>query len=108
MIGFNIPCFKMMDVVSFEMEYYNAKSNLKLDIPAGGNPIPSPFSGDVKISPIKWSFYAQKTLTKGIAIKGLIGRDHYRTVDAGDNYDLVEHMNGTLDWHYNLRLMYSF
>jgi len=108
MVGFNIPCFKFMDVLSFELEYYGAKPNLKLDIPTGGNPIPTPFSGDVTISPIKWSFFGQKTITKGIAIKGLIGRDHYRTVDAGDNYDLIEHMNGVKDWHYNLRLMYSF
>jgi hypothetical protein len=108
MVGFNIPCFKFMDVLSYEMEYYWSKPNQKLDIPSGGDPTPTPFSGNVTKSNIKWSFFGQKTLTKGIAIKGLIGRDHYRTVDAGDNYDLVEKMNSSQDWHYNLRLMYSF
>jgi hypothetical protein len=108
MFGFNIPCCKIIDVISYEWEYYPSDTLYKLDIPTSGNPIPNLFPVGVKKSNVKWSFYGKKTLTKGFAIVGLIGRDHYRSVDAGGNYDSNERMNAKEDWHYNLRFMFSF
>jgi len=108
MIGFNIPCFKIMDVVSFEWEYYPSDTLYKLDIPTSGNPYPNQMPVDIKKSDRKWSFYAKKTLTKGFSLIGLVGRDHYRSVDAGGNYDPIERMNAKGDWHYKFRIMFSF
>ncbi len=56
----------------------------------------------------KWSVFVQKTIIKGWTVKGLIGRDHYRGYNNVGNYDAVERMNGPGDWHYKLRVMYSF
>ena len=109
MWGINIPTFKIIDVISFEAEYYGSNKEQKLDIPTSGNPVPDRFPEGVSRTPFKWSFYGQKTIIKGFSIKGLIGRDHYRPLNpVGGNYDAIEHMNGPGDWHYKLRIMYSF
>ena len=108
MFGFNIPCFKVMDILSFEMEYYGSDTAFKLDIPSESNKVaPDMYVGE-KRTPWKWSIYGQKTLVKGLALKGLIGRDHYRSITNVGNYDWIERMNGPKDWHYKLRIMYSF
>jgi hypothetical protein len=108
MFGFNIPCCKIIDVISYEWEYYASDTLYKLDIPTSGNPTPNLFPVGVKKSNVKWSIYGMKTLTKGLAIKGLIGRDHYHSVNAGGNYDPDERMNSKEDWHYKLRIIFSF
>jgi hypothetical protein len=109
MFGFNIPCFKMIDVVSFEFEYYGCDTTELLNIQTSPNKAtPDVYPAGQKRSLTKWSFYAQKTIAKGWAVKGLIGRDHYRGLDQVGNYDAIERMNGPEDWHYNLRIMYSF
>jgi hypothetical protein len=107
MFGFNIPCFKMLDVVSFEFEYYGCDTTELLNIQTSPNKAtPDVYPAGQERSLIKWSFFAQKTIAKGWAIKGLIGRDHYRGLDQVGNYDPIERMNGPKDWHYNLRIMY--
>jgi len=68
---------------------------------------PDPYTGQVR-SYFKWSIYGVKTITKGLALKGLIGRDHFRGTDPVGNYDPDDRMNGPYDWHYKLRIMYSF
>lgn len=109
MIGFDIPCFKMLDIVSFEMEYYGQNPAYVLNIPTASNKVtPDSYPKGLRRSFFKWSFYGVKTITKGWAVKGLIGRDHYRSMDDVGNYDPIERMNGPYDWHYNVRLMYSF
>jgi hypothetical protein len=108
MVGFNIPCFKVVDVVAYEMEYYGYNPKYTYNIPSSANPLPGNYTLSSKRSFFKWSFYGQKTIVKGWAIKGLIGKDHFRSVNVGSIYDPNEHMNGPYDWHYNLRIMYSF
>jgi hypothetical protein len=108
MVGFNIPCFKIVDVISIETEYYGCNRKYKIDIPSSGTPTPDPYNEGQKRSFWKWSFFGQKTITQGWAIKGLIGRDHFRALNVGSIWDPVERMNGPGDWHYNVRIMYSF
>jgi hypothetical protein len=108
MVGFNVPCFRTIDLVSLEFEYYGQNPAYIANTPASASQAyPDHYSGSVR-SYFKWSIYGVKTLTKGIAVKGLIGRDHFRGTDPVGNYDPADRMNGPYDWHYNLRLMYSF
>jgi len=108
MVGFNVPCFKTIDLISLEFEYYGQNPAYIANMPSASSKVtPDPYSGNVR-SYFKWSVYGMKTLTKGIALKGLIGRDHFRGTDPVGNYDPDDRMNGPYDWHYNLRLMYSF
>ena len=108
MVGFNVPCFKMIDIVSLEFEYYGQNPGLWANLPdAVSKDKPDPYTGQVR-SYFKWSIYGVKTITKGLALKGLIGRDHFRGTDPVGNYDPDDRMNGPYDWHYKLRIMYSF
>ena len=109
MFGFNVPTLKILDVLSCEAEYYGSNEAQKLDIPTSGIPVPDRFPAGVSRTPWKWSVFAQKTVVKGFAIKGLVGRDHYRPINPnGGTYNAIERMNGPGDWHYKLRIMYSF
>jgi hypothetical protein len=107
MVGFDIPTFKTIDIVSLELEYLGCNPKYTLDIPSKGDPTPGNYTGTER-SYFKWSIYGVKTIAKGWAIKGVIGKDHYRGLDLGSGYDANERMNGPYDWHYNLRIMYSF
>jgi hypothetical protein len=109
MFGVHIPCFKIMDVLASEFEYYNTDKERLLNIPTEANKVtPDNYPVGQARSLWKWSIFGQKTIIKGWAVKGLIGRDHYRSYNNVGNYDAIERMNGPGDWHYKLRLMYSF
>lgn len=107
MIGFDIPTTKWgLDVLSLELEYYGWRDNLTI---AQGTPMSNTtqdeFSGQQMF---RWSVFAQKTVVKGFCIKGLVGKDHFRTVDAGGGVTNEELLRGNGNWHYNLRFMYQF
>ncbi|MBN2036383.1 MAG: hypothetical protein JW768_06535 [Chitinispirillaceae bacterium] len=109
MLGMNIPCFNIIDVVAAEMEYFGTDRTKLYNIPRESTrPNPTYYPEGEPRSFYKWSVFGQKTIVKGLALKGLIGRDHFRSRDAGGNYDPIERMNGPGDWHYKLRIMYSF
>jgi hypothetical protein len=106
MVGFNVPCFNAVDFLSVEMEYFGWNGSL-LIIP--GNPTPT-FTDDGYLSQqmFRWSLFSQKTIAKGFAVKGIIGKDHFRTIDAGGSVTKSESLRGNDNWHYVVRFMYSF
>ena len=119
MIGFNIPAFKALDVLSLEMEYFNFNYD-KFRFPSGQSPIEN-LSQDqwVMQNMFHWSLFAQKSVAKGLSIRGLMGKDHYRYTGsqspwAGVDNPIGEGSNGGEilvahgDWHYSIRVMYSF
>lgn len=86
-VGFNIPCFKVFDLISLECEWYGCTYPMNLyDAVRKGNynayPIPSNFYG---MEPSwytsdnwKWSVYARKTLAQHLSIVLQVARDHLR------------------------------
>jgi hypothetical protein len=106
MIGFNVPTLKELDVLSLEMEYFGYPGNTTI---SQGTPEPNPTQDAFSMQQMfRWSFFAQKTLTKGILVKALIGKDHFRTVDAGGSVTNEEVLRGRDNWHYVLRCIYQF
>jgi hypothetical protein len=122
MLGFDFPTFKVLDVLSFEFEYFNNRyynsyyneyvgNGIRLPLPyiqARGDQtgIDSTWAGNVK-----WSVYAKKTIGKNIQIIAQFARDHRHAIinlsdprygDYGDNLSTVK------DWYYLFKLMYSF
>jgi len=117
-IGFNIPTFKVLDILNFEFEwcgtkYYNDASNV---INKGSSPIPYDVQNQLSDpnAPVKrhtkWSLYAKKSFCKGhIAITGQVARDHIRLPCAA--YDIE--MNNELmvekkDWWWMLKTSWMF
>lgn len=118
MIGFDIPAFKMLDVLSLELEYFGFNFD-QFTFPPGQTPTDG-LNADKWASSnmFHWSLFAEKTVVKGLGLKGLIGKDHYRTTGstspwAGVDNPTSSYGSGELliaqnDWHYSLRVMYSF
>jgi hypothetical protein len=106
MLGFDFPTFNVLDVLSLEGEY--------MDTPymdgIWGNDNPSPLDASNTPNQAKyhWSIWGQKTLAKGLAITGLIGKDHFRWQEADGTTTPVDLLQANGNWHYNVRIMYSF
>jgi hypothetical protein len=98
-----------LDILSGEIEYFGCDPAQRHNIQTSpNNARPDVYPYGQPRSYTKWSFYAQKTIVKGWSIIGLIGRDHFRGMDPVGNYDPLERMNGPDDWHFNLRIKYTF
>ncbi len=93
MFGFNVPTFKILDVLSLEAEYYRCPypddygNQLRWSSPTEGCPVPSSGIGDYLTSQTnvysrnfwKWSVYASKTFNKHFMLIVQAARDHSRT-----------------------------
>ncbi len=115
MMGFNVPTFKALDVLSFEMEHEsNRYPNSLINLMQGRTPpypIPN-FTPDLsavspgqKTWPWFWSLYVKKTFLRKFALIALAAHDHMRpvqydaTIPATD--DILERKG---DWWWNVRL----
>jgi hypothetical protein len=84
MIGFNLPCFKLLDHVSIEVEHYGArfKDDLaRYQSTTGAFMSPLPVTNrsdlDLKKDDWKWSVHAQKSFGQ-VRISGQVANDHSR------------------------------
>ncbi len=79
MFGFNIPTFKLMDVLSLEFEHFpnrypnSYRNALERNLATPFNPVtPKQFAW-------RWSCYAKRTFLSKFFIVGQVARDHLRT-----------------------------
>jgi hypothetical protein len=93
MFGFNVPTFKILDVLSLEAEYYRSPypddfgNQLRWSSPTEGCPVPAVGIGDYLVNQTdvynrnfwKWSVYASKTFNKHFMLIVQAARDHSRT-----------------------------
>jgi hypothetical protein len=100
MFGFNVPTFKILDVLSLEAEYYRSPypddfgNQLRWSSPTQGCPVPSTGIGDyaTNLSNVyqrnfwKWSVYASKTFNKHFMLIVQAARDHSRTSSSYSLY----------------------
>jgi hypothetical protein len=119
MIGFNVPFFNILDVFAIEMEYCDFNYD-KYTFPPGTTPVDG-LNSDKWIADSKfhWSLFTKKTVTSGLSISALAGKDHYRNTGsqtpwAGVDNPISSSSNGgellvgRNDWHYTIRITYSF
>jgi hypothetical protein len=122
MLGFNIPTFKAMDVLSLEMEWYGLKSpDSYRDRREDYYPLPQSgyywkkASGSYSASDygskdnLKWSLYGRKTLLNGLQVVGQVARDHLRhNMDSPIQLDEEEALTKSGQWWWALKLAYYY
>jgi hypothetical protein len=114
MVGFNIPSFRVLDVLSFELEYFKTPALYTNDLQnIQTSAEPSVALNGLKNNPWDWSIYAKKTLAKGVSLRALIGKDHY----LGYQIDYMGNptgaggaaaMRSSGTWHYDAKVQYEF
>jgi len=118
-VGFNVPTFKLLDVLSGELEWFGARyyNDASYVINKGNNAKPMPYgldywnSGESGLkSFLKWSVYAKKTFAGGhFAITGQIGRDHLRLPCAAYDNELWNELElEAKDWGWYLKTSWMF
>jgi hypothetical protein len=112
MIGFNVPAFKLLDVLAVELEYYGSRypDNFAQVMTNDAAPRPTvELSGgydpdDWKDDNIKWSVYTQRKIVDGITLSGQVARDHARAwaYPTGKTYwGIIREKD---HWHWMLKL----
>ena len=119
MFGFNFPTFKLLDVLSFELEYYKTRFPTSLYQPIA-NQVPTidlpqgtadqgPFDRANR-NDWKWAVYGKREITRGIQVFAQVASDHFRSIayNGGPQPTFVPitNRNGK-DWYYLVRLQFG-
>lgn len=93
MVGMNLPCFKFLDLLSIQAEYYKSPHlNSYTDLVGTNSAVPTHVSATdkarsdkeyldiTKHDDLSWSVLAKKNIGRGAFISAQVARDHIRTV----------------------------
>jgi hypothetical protein len=125
MAGFNIPTFKLLDVLSFEVEQYkNPYWNSQEFIWKGESPVPYIGTGAgtsytswndsmaKRDDDWKWSIYASRRINKFLRISAQAASDHtprnWYTPGPPSFVKYTDMVPLTKDWYYMMRLSFYF
>lgn len=116
MFGFNFPAFHVLDVLSAEFEYFpsvipNDFRNVvytQTPVPYFSKPISEYKESTYNKGFWRWSIYAKKELVKGFSVTAAAAFDHLRTTDMDGFAYEGENLTKAGDWHWKLKLGYSF
>lgn len=118
MVGFNFPTFKLLDVLSAEVEWFNNPyPNSTNSIRFDNEPVPLSSSArqktlantNVHDDDWKWSVYMKKTVFNNLSIMCQVARDHIRWYRL--NYvkmDGTEALRKNDHWYYTFKFGYAF
>jgi len=110
-VGFNIPAFRILDVLAAEMEYCDSPwpNSYKQGFEYG---LPLPQKADMyALSRFKWSFYAKRHIGNNCWIIGQVARDHLIplthsfSMGVQDRTDVLVRIT---DWWWILKMKFAF
>ncbi|MDB5102982.1 MAG: hypothetical protein JWP91_671 [Fibrobacteres bacterium] len=119
MVGLNLPCFKVLDLLSVQAEYYNSPHlNSYTDLVGTNSAVPTHVSStDVARSDLEynditkhdnlsWSVLAKKSIGRGAYISGQVAHDHIRTVsiETWTAPEPTQVLGKPGDWYWMLQL----
>ena len=120
MIGFNIPTFKILDVLSAEAEWYGCTYPNNNEFKGEQEPYPDPINPTVGTSKLsdynyavsdnwKWAVYAKKSFNCGAYVVGQVARDHIRNeTPISSTVDREEALRTPKAWFWELKVGYRF
>ena len=116
MIGFNFPAFRLLDVLSGELEYF--PSDYPNDYRGhifSRSPLPYFEQGlseykkeDWNKGYWRWSVYARKMIVPGFSVTGETAFDHLRTTYVDGSTREYESLTKAGHWHWNVKFSYAF
>ena len=119
MVGLNIPTFKLLDVLSLEVEWFgNQYVNNLNPLIFDNQPVPlSSFQGETDVDnyrnkhddDVKWSVHAKKTIAGNFYIMAQFASDHIRWYRLDyTKMDGKEALRGLDQWYYTFKFGYAF
>jgi hypothetical protein len=115
-LGFNIPTFKLLDVLSYEIEFWNNPyPNSIADILYSNETSPGVIQksgyqeADYRGDNFKWALYFKKTMFNSFQIIGLAANDHFFTRNPDMDWtDYEQALRDKGDWMWMLKFRYLF
>jgi hypothetical protein len=115
LLGFNLPTYKVLDILSGELEWFpNRYPNSGINM-FGSNsqvlPTPNlfPSGGTGKVYPLYWSIYMKKTVVDKFAVILQFARDHMRPISNNLPLQYTEDvLERKGDWCWAFRLNVSY
>jgi hypothetical protein len=118
LVGINVPTFKILDLLSFEVEY--CKNPYSNNWWGGQDGLPSPEPRDVSEEDsvwndnyknkdnLKWTLYLKKSFSN-FDIIAMFANDHtfYETRNAENQAYIEQTLRTNKDWHWYLKLQYN-
>ncbi len=111
MMGFNVPAFKLLDVLSLEVEWYDSRypdsyyNEYIMRIP---QPVMPP-DANYAHNDWKWTVYAKKTFAGHVCLIGQAANDHIRTLTLDPlKQDREETLVKPGHWYYMVKTQFSF
>ncbi len=119
MFGFNLPTFKLLDVLSLEFEVLKLKYSMSTEMVQDADELPkyATNSPDANYDTDDWKFtiFAEKTVTPGFKVFFQCARDHFRTMDIfgkPEFHEVTQRGGGSLtdwgDFYWLLKFKYMF
>lgn len=125
MLGLNLPTFKLVDKMSFEMEYYDSDfPNSIEDVYEKTLPIPGTIGGVATQArqdyvdslstrrkmrdKVKWTFWMQKEITSGLGLTFQVASDHFRPMNFNLKPAYQPVTQTWNDWYYMFRVNFGF
>ena len=117
LFGFNLPAFKVLDLLSVEIEYcqspyafdwWGAFDGMQTPSPAS-LPKSDPWSKIYREDDnIKWTVYLKKSISK-FDIIGILANDHtiYETINSENQPYTEQSLRTSKDWHWFVKLQYN-
>ena len=121
MFGINLPCFKLLDVLSVQAEWFGSRYPNDMGAVVFENS-PIPVQGDKKSPYIrnrgssmftddnwKWSIYAKRTIAEHFTITAQVASDHLRWFcQDWTRQDFEEALRKPNQFYYVCKLAYVF
>lgn len=113
MLGFNLPAFKLLDLLALQVEYYgndyinSEEKSFVNNLPVyqvPNNKAQHHFSDLKTGDDLKWSLYAKRTLFTGLSLFAQAASDHLRLQDFNSRRSAQPVVNRPSEWYWLLRL----
>jgi hypothetical protein len=115
MLGFNVPAFRLLDILCLQAEWYGSRFNQSNDKVTLGKGLPIPDATDFaahelrdrNIDNWKWSVFAKRTINPGLRLYFQVANDHLRTITFRFIDETYPVFNRPSHWYYMFKVEYG-